>query len=84
MDWVTVMGYLAGGCTTSAFLPQAIKIVKTKQTKDLSLGMYSILTTGVMLWSIYGLINHDWPLVMANTVTLILAGWIFILKIRYG
>lgn len=84
MDWLTVMGYVAGACTTSAFLPQAIKIVKTKHTKDLSLGMYSILTTGVALWSIYGLINHDWPLVIANTVTLVLAGWIFILKIRYG
>lgn len=84
MDWVTVMGYIAGACTTSAFLPQAIKIVRTKHTKDLSLSMYSILTTGVALWSVYGLINHDWPLVMANLVTLVLAGWIFILKVRYG
>ena len=84
MDWVTVMGYIAGACTTTAFLPQAIKIVQTKHTKDLSLSMYSILTTGVALWSVYGLINHDWPLVMANLVTLILAGWIFILKLRYG
>jgi MtN3 and saliva related transmembrane protein len=84
MDWVTVMGYIAGACTTSAFLPQAIKIVRTKHTKDLSLSMYSILTTGVALWSVYGLINHDWPLVMANLVTLVLAGWIFILKLRYG
>lgn len=84
MDWVTVMGYVAGACTTSAFLPQAIKIVKTKHTKDLSLAMYSILTTGVFLWSLYGLINHDWPLVLANGVTLVLSGWIFILKLRYG
>jgi len=84
MDWVTVMGYIAGVCTTSAFLPQAIKIVKTKHTKDLSLGMYSILTTGVGLWGVYGLINHDWPLVIAIMVTLVLAGWIFILKLRYG
>jgi MtN3 and saliva related transmembrane protein len=78
------MGYIAGACTTSAFLPQAIQIVKTKHTKDLSLSMYSILTSGLMLWSVYGLINHDWPLVSANMVTLALAGWIFILKLRYG
>jgi len=84
MDWVTVMGYVAGACTTSSFLPQAIQIVKTKHTKDLSLSMYSILTSGLMLWSVYGLINHDWPLVIANMVTLVLAGWIFILKLRYG
>lgn len=84
MDWITVMGYLAGVCTTSAFLPQALKIVKTKHTKDLSLSMYSILTTGVALWSVYGMVNHDWPLVIANMVTLVLAGWILLLKLRYG
>jgi MtN3 and saliva related transmembrane protein len=84
MDWITVMGYIAGACTTTAFFPQAIKIVKTKHTKDLSLGMYAILTTGVLLWSVYGLVNHDWPLVIANTVTLVLSGWIFLLKLRYG
>ncbi len=84
MDWIIVMGYLAGVCTTSAFLPQALKIVKTKHTKDLSLSMYSILTTGVALWSVYGMVNHDWPLVIANMVTLVLAGWILLLKLRYG
>ena len=84
MDIVTLMGYVAGVCTTSAFLPQAIKIVKTKHTKDISLIMYSVLTTGVVLWCTYALINHDWPLALANGVTLFLAGWILILKIRYG
>jgi len=64
MDIVTIMGYVAGVCTTSAFLPQAVKIVKTKHTKDISLMMYSVLTTGI--------------------VTLFLAGWILILKLRYG
>jgi MtN3 and saliva related transmembrane protein len=84
MEFITIMGYVAGTCTTSAFLPQAIKIVKTKHTKDISLGMYFILTTGILLWCVYGLINHDWPLVLANAVTLFLAGWILLLKIRYG
>lgn len=84
MDWVTTMGYIAGVCTTSAFLPQAIKIVKTKHTKDISLMMYFVLTTGIVLWCVYGLINHDWPLVLANAITLLLAGWILILKLRFG
>ena len=84
MDIVTLMGYVAGVCTTSAFLPQAIKIVKTKHTKDISLIMYSVLTTGVVLWCSYALINRDWPLALANAVTLFLAGWILLLKIRYG
>ncbi len=84
MDFVTIMGYVAGACTTSAFLPQAIKIVKTKQTQDISLLMYSVLTTGVLLWCVYAVINHDCPLALANGVTLFLAGWILLLKIRYG
>lgn len=84
MDLVVLMGYVAGVCTTSAFLPQAIKIVKTRHTKDISLMMYSVLTTGIVLWCVYALINHDWPLALANAVTLFLAGWILLLKIRYG
>ena len=84
MDVVTIMGYVAGVCTTSAFLPQAVKIVKTKHTKDISLMMYSVLITGIVLWCAYAFINHDWPLALANGVTLFLAGWILILKLRYG
>ena len=86
MDFITIMGYVAGVCTTSAFLPQAIKIVKTKHTKDISFMMYSVLTTGVVLWCSYALLNRDWPLALAlaNGVTLFLAGWILLLKIRYG
>jgi MtN3 and saliva related transmembrane protein len=84
MDVVTIMGYVAGTCTTSAFLPQAIKIVKTKHTKDISLMMYSVLTTGVSLWCVYALINQDWPLALANAVTLFLAGWILLLKFDMG
>lgn len=84
MDWVTTMGYIAGVCTTSAFLPQAIKIVKTKHTKDISLIMYSVLTTGIVLWCVYAWINRDWPLALANGVTLFLVVWILILKIRFG
>lgn len=84
MDVVTIMGYVAGVCTTSAFLPQALKIHKTKHTKDISLMMYSVLTAGIVLWCTYAFINHDWPLALANGVTLFLAGWILILKVRYG
>ncbi len=84
MDLVTIMGFVAGICTTSAFLPQVLKIQKTKQTKDISLIMYSVLTTGIVLWCTYALINRDWPLAIANAVTLVLAGWILFLKIRYG
>ncbi|WP_447965848.1 PQ-loop domain-containing transporter [Nitrospira sp. Ecomares 2.1] len=46
------MGYVAEACTTLLFLPQAIQIVKTKRTKDFSLSMYSMLTSGLVLWSV--------------------------------
>ena len=84
MNFIAILGYVAGICTTSAFLPQAIKIVRTKQTQDLSLVMYSVLTTGVFLWCCYAFVNRDWPLALANGVTLCLAGWILVLKVRYG
>jgi MtN3 and saliva related transmembrane protein len=63
----------AGFCTTIAFLPQALQTWRTKSAKDLSLGMYSILCTGVLLWLIYGIAISDLPIIIANSVTLALA-----------
>jgi len=84
MAWVTVICYLARACPTTAFLPQAIHIVQTKQDQRSFPGRYSILTSGVALWCVYGLIHQNWPLVNANLVTPVLAGWIFSLTVRYG
>ncbi len=83
MNWLTLIGLLAATCTTISFLPQAIKIIKTKHTKDLSLGMYLILTIGVFLWSVYGILIDDLPLVIANTTTFLLTATILILKIKH-
>ena len=83
MNWLTLIGLLAATCTTISFLPQAIKIIKTKHTKDLSLGMYLILTTGVFLWSVYGILIDDLPLVIANSTTFLFTATIVILKIKY-
>ncbi len=84
MNWITTMGFVAGICTTSAFLPQVAKIFITKKTQDISLFMYIILTTGVLLWTIYGLINEDLPLLLANGLTLIFVCSILVLKLRHG
>ena len=51
MEITTLLGLVAATCTTISFLPQALKTIKTKNTKDLSLGMYTVLTTGVLLWN---------------------------------
>lgn len=84
MDWITIIGLFAAVGTTVSFLPQLIKSWKTKKTKDVSLGMYSILIVGITLWLIYGFLIKDLPLILANTVSWVLTSSILILKIRYG
>ena len=83
MGTYTIIGLMAAACTTISFLPQAIKIIRTKHTKDLSLGMYTIFTTGILLWLIYGILVRDLPIIAANVITLILTFTILVLKIRY-
>lgn len=79
----TIIGLLAASMTTLAFLPQAIKVFKSKQTKDISLGMYAVFVVGIILWLIYGLMINDLPIILANILSLILSSSILILKIKY-
>ena len=83
MDLFTIIGLLAAVCTTISFVPQAIRTIKTKHTKDLSLAMYSIFTTGVFLWLAYGILVKDLPIILANGVTLIFTATILFLIIKY-
>jgi MtN3 and saliva related transmembrane protein len=71
MDTFTIIGLLAAICTTISFLPQAVRIIKTKHTKDISLAMYSIFTTGIFLWLVYGILMNDLPLIISNAITVI-------------
>jgi len=84
MNWITVIGFTAAFCTSSSFLPQVIKAMRTKQTKDLSLAMASILTVGIFLWLVYGIIKWDIPIIAANSVTLVFTCMMLVLKLRYG
>jgi MtN3 and saliva related transmembrane protein len=84
MSYVTAIGLGAAFCTTIAFLPQAIKTWRTRSTKDISLGMFLIFSIGIALWLIYGLLQHDIPLIAANGITLVLALIILGFKIRHG
>lgn len=77
-----LIGYIAAFCTTAAFIPQAYKVFKSRRTKDISLGMFSLLTVGVFLWLIYGFIVYSAPIILANLVTLLLALYIFAMKIK--
>jgi MtN3 and saliva related transmembrane protein len=83
MDWVKIVGYLAAAATTIAFLPQAFHTIKTKDTKGISLGMYLVFTFGVVMWLLYGIFIRDFPIISANSVTLILTAIILAYKLRY-
>ena len=83
MDSITFLGYIAGALTTLAFLPQLIKVVKSKSTKDISLLMFVVICTGISLWLIYGILIDSLPIILANMVTLIIAGAILVFKIKY-
>jgi MtN3 and saliva related transmembrane protein len=83
MDGITFMGIVAGMLTSAGFVPQLFKAWKTKSTGDVSLWMYLITSTGILLWLIYGLIINSLPLILANAFTLVIAVSILALKIRY-
>jgi len=83
MELITVLGLVAAICTTFSFLPQALKTIQTKQIRDLSLGMYIVLTTGVILWFVYGIFIKDLPIILANGVSLIFTATILFLIIKY-
>jgi MtN3 and saliva related transmembrane protein len=84
MDLITALGLIAGTLTTIAFVPQLTKTWRSKSAKDVSFGMLAIFCTGVLLWLIYGLFINALPVIAANTVTLVLAGAILALKLKYG
>ena len=79
-----LIGMIAGTLTTIAFVPQVWRVWKTRSTRDISLGMYLVFTTGVVFWLAYGLILGAWPIIVANLVTLVLTGTVLALKLRHG
>jgi len=78
------IGYIAAACTSFAFLPQALRIWRTRSAEDISLAMYLILVTGVVLWIAYGALIRSAPLVAANTTSLLLAGAVLAGKLRFS
>lgn len=78
---VDLIGFAAAVLSTVAFLPQAVKTWKTKGTKDLSLGLYIIMTSATFLWVIYGIALKNFPLILANSVTFLASSSILVLKI---
>jgi MtN3 and saliva related transmembrane protein len=80
IDWV---GTLAACLTTASFVPQTWHTFRSKDVSGISLGMYSLFTTGVALWLVYGLLLEAWPIIIANAITTSLALMILVMKLRY-
>jgi MtN3 and saliva related transmembrane protein len=81
---IELIGAIAATITTLCWVPQAIKVIRTRDTAAISLVMYLMLALGVSLWLVYGILIQSWPLIGANTVTLVPVLLILALKIRYG
>ena len=77
-----LLGFAAAFCTTVSFIPQAVKVYKTGKTNDISLGMFVLMAIGVALWDVYGFVIISVPVITANSVTLLLAIYILIMKIK--
>jgi len=84
MNWVSLMGAAAGICTTVAYVPQVLKTWRSRSTSDISLTMFAVMVTGVVLWLGYGIALHDWVIIAANAATLLLTGIVLLLKLRHG
>jgi MtN3 and saliva related transmembrane protein len=83
LDLRDVVGYSAAFLTTVAFIPQALKSWQTRDLSGVSLPMYSLFTLGVALWLAYGIVLGEWPIIVANAVTLALSGAVLVLKLRH-
>jgi len=81
---IDVIGTTGAALTTLCWLPQALKVIREKETRALSLLATAAFTLGVVLWLIYGLAIDDWPLIGSNAVTLALMAVILTMKLRYG
>lgn len=83
MNIANIIGLLAGAFTTAAFIPQVVKTLKTRSTKDISLGMFLVTATGLALWLLYGILAGALPVIVANSISLPLCLTIVAFKLKY-
>ena len=79
-----IIGLVAATLTTISFLPQVIKVFKTRHTKDLSFATFFVFSVSLFLWFVYGILIGELPIILANGITFLLALSIIIMKIKYG
>ena len=83
MDIADTLGFAAGFLTTLAFVPQVLKIWRSKSAGDVSLPAFATFTVGIGIWIVYGIVKHDMPIVLWNVVTLALSAAILAMKVKY-
>ena len=83
MDTITLVGFIAGALTTTAFIPQVVRSWRLKETKDISLSMLVLYAVGVFLWFLYGVWNDALPIIAANGISLVLILILLGIKVRY-
>jgi len=80
-EWV---GYVAAVLTTAAYVPQMIKVVRHKHTQSISLGMYVLISAGLAMWFVYGVMIDSPSIILANSITFVLALIILFMKLKHG
>ena len=83
MEFESIVGYVAAVLTTLSFVPQAWFTFRTRNVSGISLSMYALFTLGVATWLLYGALRQDWPIVLANAITLTLASVVLTLAWRH-
>jgi len=83
VNQIDLIGTVAAILTTASFFPQAWHTFRTCDVSGISLGMFSLLTLGVGMWTVYGILLEAWPIIIANTITFTLALMILLMKLRY-
>lgn len=78
------IGFVAAFLTTVSFLPQVIKVWRTRSARDISLSTYAMFTAGAALWFVYGVAIHSLPVILANAVTVVLSAGVLVAKLRFG
>lgn len=72
MNYIDILGLFAGACITISTVPQILKVWKTKKVKEISLRMFGTLTFGIAIWIVYGILKNDLPIIITNSISLVL------------
>jgi MtN3 and saliva related transmembrane protein len=84
MNWIQIVGLVAGTLTSGSLIPQLIKTIKEKKAEDVSIGMLLVLMLGVATWIVYGFLREDLPIIITNSFSLLLNITMIVLRFKYN